>query len=317
MKYNAVELRNGQLQKADGGVWKQIVEHRYLYLLLLPLIAFYIIFTYVPMYGVTLAFKTFDYSKGIIGSPWNNFQNFKDVLGNVGFLYAFRNTLLISFGRLIIEFPIPIIMALMLNEITRNKLKRVYQTIFTFPHFLSWVILSGIVVSVLSDQGTLNQILLLFGFEKNTIMFNNSSFVGMLFVTNIWKEAGWSTILYLAAIAGINPELYESATVDGANRFQQMRAITWPTVKTTATILLVLAVGGVMNGGFDQVFNLYNPIVYKFSDIIDTYVYRSAFVDATGFGFTTTVGFMKSILNFIFLFGADRIVKAMGQEGGL
>lgn len=306
-----------QLQKVKGGLWKQIVEHRYLYILLLPLVAFYIIFAYVPMYGVTLAFKTFDYSKGIMGSPWNNFQNFKDVLDSVGFLYAFRNTLLISFGRLIIEFPIPIIMALMLNEIVRNKIKRLYQTIFTFPHFLSWVILSGIIVSVLSDQGTLNQILLLFGFEKNTVMFNNSSFVGMLFVTSIWKEAGWSTILYLAAIAGINPELYEAATVDGANRFQQMRAITWPTVKTTATILLVLAVGGVMNGGFDQIFNLYNPTVYKFSDIIDTYVYRSAFVDATGFGYTATVGFMKSILNFVFLFGADRIVKAMGQEGGL
>ena len=208
-------------------------------------------------------------------------------------------------------------MALMLNEITKNKVKRIYQTIFSFPHFLSWVILSGIIISVLSDQGILNQLLLLLGFEKNSIMLNSSSFVAMLFITSIWKEAGWSTILYLAAIAGINPELYEAATVDGATRFQQMKAITWPTVKNTATILLVLAVGGVMNGGFDQIFNLYNPTVYKYADIIDTYVYRSAFVDGTGFGFTTTVGFMKSILNFIFLFGADRVVKAMGQEGGL
>lgn len=313
----AAEFQSGQLQKSGGGQWKKIMEHKYLYILLLPLIAFYIIFAYTPMYGVTLAFKTFDYSKGILGSPWNDFQNFKDVLDNIGFLYAFRNTLLISFGRIIFEFPVPIVMALMLNEITKNKVKRIYQTIFTFPHFLSWVILSGIIISVLSDQGILNQLLLLLGFEKNSIMLNSSSFVAMLFITSIWKEAGWSTILYLAAIAGINPELYEAATVDGATRFQQMKAITWPTVKNTATILLVLAVGGVMNGGFDQIFNLYNPTVYKYADIIDTYVYRSAFVDGTGFGFTTTVGFMKSILNFIFLFGADRVVKAMGQEGGL
>jgi putative aldouronate transport system permease protein len=267
------------------------------------------------MYGVTLAFKTFNYSKGILGSPWNNFQNFKDILRTPFFFRAFRNTCLISFGRLLIEFPIPIIMSLLLNEISRFRLKRVYQTIFTFPHFLSWIILSGIIRNLLNDQGVVNQILLALGKERNTILSQSPSFISMLFVSNIWKEAGWSTILYLAAIAGINPELYEAATVDGANRWQQVWVVTWPAVKSTATILLILAVGGIMNGGFDQIFNLYNPLVIPQVDIIDTYVYRSAFVDATGFGFSTTVGMMKSIVNFILLFGANKLVKLMGSEG--
>ncbi|MDR2375373.1 MAG: ABC transporter permease subunit [Treponema sp.] len=296
-------------------LWKDICAYKYVYLLVLPIVVYYIIFAYVPMYGITLAFKTFNYSKGILGSPWNNFQNFKTILKNPFFFRAFRNTCLISFGRLLIEFPIPIIMSLLLNEISRYRLKRVYQTIFTFPHFLSWVILSGIIISMLNDRGLVNQVLLALGKEKNSILIQPSSFVGMLFVTNIWKEAGWSTILYLAAIAGINPELYEAATVDGANRWQQVWVVTWPAVKSTATILLILAVGGIMNGGFDQIFNLYNPMVIPNADIIDTYVYRSAFIDATGFGFSTTVGMMKSIVNFLLLFGANKAVKLMGSEG--
>jgi putative aldouronate transport system permease protein len=305
------------LQASQNNLWKRVREYRYLYLLLLPLIAFYLIFSYVPMYGITLAFKTFDYSKGIIGSPWNGFQNFREVFADVDFLNAFRNTVVISLGRLLIEFPVPIVLALLLNEISKSRLKRVYQTILTFPHFLSWVVLSGIIISIFSDQGTANQILGVLGMEKNQVLAQNGSFVALLFISNIWKEAGWSTILYLASIAGINPELYEAAVIDGANRFQQMKAITWPTVKSTALILLILAVGNVMNGGFDQIFNMYNPGVYERADIIDTFVYRSAFTDSSGFGFTTTVGLMKSVVNFILLYGTNAIVKAMGGEGGI
>jgi putative aldouronate transport system permease protein len=305
------------LQASQNNLWKRVREYRYLYLLLLPLIAFYLIFSYVPMYGITLAFKTFDYSKGIIGSPWNGFQNFREVFADVDFINAFRNTVVISLGRLLIEFPVPIVLALLLNEISKSRLKRVYQTILTFPHFLSWVVLSGIIISIFSDQGTANQILGVLGMEKNQVLAQNGSFVALLFISNIWKEAGWSTILYLASIAGINPELYEAAVIDGANRFQQMKAITWPTVKSTALILLILAVGNVMNGGFDQIFNMYNPGVYERADIIDTFVYRSAFTDSSGFGFTTTVGLMKSVVNFILLYGTNAIVKAMGGEGGI
>ncbi|WP_063891789.1 ABC transporter permease [Paenibacillus sp. Soil787] len=298
-------------------LWKEILKHKYLYLLLAPTVIFFIVFSYIPMYGVVLAFKEFDYSKGILGSPWNNFANFRAVIFDADFQRAFRNTIMIGLGRLVIEFPIPIVLALLLNEIARSKMKRVYQTVFTFPHFISWVVLSGIVIGIFSDQGVANQILAVLGMKKNSILIDNASFVGLIFLSNIWKEVGWSSILFLAAIAGINPELYEAASVDGANRFQKMKAITWPTVKAAALILLILAVGHLMNGGFDQIFNLYNPIVYKYSDIIDTYVYRSAFVDTTGFGFSTTVGLLKSVINFAFLFGTNFIVKKMTDEGGI
>jgi putative aldouronate transport system permease protein len=282
-----------------------------------PTVLFFLIFAYVPMYGVILAFKDFNYSLGIMNSPWNHFQNFRDVLGDPNFIHAFNNTLLISFGRLLIEFPIPILLAIMLNEMRNARLKRIYQTVFTFPHFISWVVLSGIITSILSDQGILNQILQLFGWGKNTILINNDSFLALLFTSNIWKEAGWSSIIYLAAIAGINPELYEAAAIDGANRYQQMKAVTWPVLRNTAAILLILAVGGIMNGGFDQIFNLYNPAVYDRSDILDTYVYRSAFVDSTGFGYSTTVGLLKSVINCLLLFGANFVVKHVMKEEGL
>ncbi|MDR3173741.1 MAG: ABC transporter permease subunit [Treponema sp.] len=294
---------------------RRIYTHRYLYILVLPLAAFYIIFSYLPIYGIQLVFKTFSYAKGITGSSWNNFQNFRDVLSAPLFFRAFRNTCLISLGRLIIEFPIPIILSLLLNEISRYRLKRIYQTIFTFPHFLSWIVMSGIVINMLSDRGVVNQILLLMGRGKNQFLINPVQFLGLIFGSNIWKEAGWSTIIYLAAIAGINPEIYEAAIVDGANRWQQIWVVTWPAIRNTAVFLLILAVGNTMNGGFDQIFNLYNPIVYNYADIIDTYVYRTAFADFTGFGYSTTVGFMKSIINFLLLFGADRAAKFLGYEG--
>ncbi|KRE48480.1 ABC transporter permease [Paenibacillus sp. Soil724D2] len=307
----------GRLKGKTNRKWQEIVRHKYFYLMVFPTVLFFLIFAYVPMYGVILAFKDFNYSLGIMNSPWNNFQNFRDVLGDPKFLHAFNNTLLISFGRLLIEFPIPILLAILLNEMRHRKLKRIYQTVFTFPHFISWVVLSGIITSILSDQGVLNQILQLFGWGKNTILVHDGSFLALLFTSNIWKEAGWSSIIYLAAIAGINPELYEAAAIDGATRYQQMKAITWPVIRTTAAILLILAVGGIMNGGFDQIFNLYNPAVYERADILDTYVYRSAFVDSTGFGYSTTVGLLKSVINCLLLFGANYFVKHVLKEEGL
>jgi putative aldouronate transport system permease protein len=297
--------------------WLEVVRHKYFYLMILPTVLYFLIFAYVPMYGVILAFKDFNYMLGIMNSPWNNFQNFRDVLADSNFWHAFNNTLLISFGRLVIEFPIPILLAILLNEMRLGRLKRIYQTVFTFPHFISWVVLSGIITNILSDQGVLNQILQLFGFEKNSILLDNGSFLALLFASNIWKEAGWSCIIYLAAIAGINPELYEAASIDGANRYQKMKAITWPVLRNTAAVLLILAVGNIMNGGFDQIFNLYNPAVYERSDILDTFVYRSAFVDATGFGYSTTVGLLKSVVNCMLLFGANFFVKRFMKEEGL
>jgi putative aldouronate transport system permease protein len=293
----------------------RIYEHRYVYILILPLVLFYAVFCYAPMYGIQLVFKTFNFSKGITGSPWNNFANFKNVFSDPTFYRAFTNTCIISLGRLVIEFPIPIIAALMLNEISKYKVKRLYQTIYTFPHFLSWIVMAGIITNILSDRGVVNQILVMLGQEKNSVLFRPNSFLGLIFASSIWKEAGWDSILYLAAITAVNPELYEAAMVDGANRWQRLWVITWPAVKSTALILLILKVGNTMNGGFDQIFNMYNPLVYSRADIIDTFTYRAAFQDSTGFGFSTTVGFTKSVINFALLYGANTIVKKIGGEG--
>ncbi|MEK3697905.1 ABC transporter permease subunit [Paenibacillus sp. FSL R10-2199] len=281
------------------------------------MIIYFIVFSYIPMYGILLAFKEFDYSKGILGSPWNHFENFRIVLSDQNFHQAFRNTILIGLGRLLIEFPVPIIVAILLSELPFKRLKKFYQTALTFPHFISWIVLSGILIGLLGDQGVINQLLSLLGFEKNTILSNSGLFTALIFISNIWKEAGWSAIIYLAAIAGVNMELYEAVTVDGANRFQKVKAVTWPAVKAAALILLVLAVGNLLNGGFDQIFNLYNPIVADYSEILDTYVYKTAFIDATGFGYSTTVGLLKSVISFVFLFSTNAIVNKMSDGGGL
>lgn len=306
---------SAEKERAKRALWHRIYEYRQFYIMLIPMVLFYIVFCYGPMYGITLAFKEFNFAKGIMGSPWNHFENFRKVFSNADFWLAFKNTLVISAGRLLIEFPVPIILSLLLNEIGKSKLKRVYQTVLTFPHFLSWVVLGGITVTLFQDQGIVNQILLAAGGGKNTVLMNGNAFRILIFGSNIWKEAGWSTILYLAAIAGINPELYEAAKVDGANRWQQMLHITWPCIKSTACILLILQVGSAMNGGFDQIFNMYNSAVYEKVDIIDTYVYRSAFQSADGFGYTTAVGLTKSVINFFLLYATNKIVSETNGTG--
>lgn len=296
-------------------IFKEVAKHKYLYLLIAPVLVYYILFAYLPMYGIILAFKDFDYSKGITGSPWVGFKHFHEVFQYSDFWKAFNNTLIISGGRLLFEFPAPIILALLLNEMTRNRLKKFYQTVLTFPHFLSWVILGGIITNLLGDSGVFNQLLLSLGFEKINVLVDPSSFRYLLFISDTWREIGWSAILYLAAIAGINPELYEAAHVDGANRFQQLKAVTWPSIRYTASILFILAVGNAMNGGFDQIFNLYNSVVYDVADVLDTYVYRFTFITGDSFSISTAVGLIKSIINFALLFGANYLVRYFGEEG--
>ncbi|WP_139996473.1 MULTISPECIES: ABC transporter permease [Paenibacillus] len=294
---------------------KEMYKHRFLYILLLPTLLFYVLFQYVPMYGVLLAFKEYHIREGILSSPWVGLANFRELVNQSDFWQAFTNTIIISCGRIIFEFPTAIILALLINEVTKEKFKKFYQTVYTFPHFISWVIISGIMFNFLSESGVLNQIIASFGFDKQTFMTDPGLFRPILFLSSMWKEIGWSAIIYLAAIAGINPELYEAARIDGANRFQQLMAVTWPSIRGTAAILMILAVGNAMNGGFEQVFNLYNPGVYETGDIIDTYLYRSAFGDGLSFGVTTAVGLFKAVLNFILLYSANFMVKRLGGEG--
>jgi putative aldouronate transport system permease protein len=293
------------------------VYYRMFYLLLLPVVIYFALFAYIPMYGVTLSFKKFMYNEGIMGSPWVGFDNFKFIFQYSSFWVAFRNTIIISVGRLVIEFPMAIILALLLNEIARSKFKRVYQTIFTFPHFLSWVVLGGVLVNILGNTGAVHTILAQIGLKDVSFLTNPDMFRPMLYITSIWKEAGWGAIIYLAAIAGISPELYEAAYMDGANRWKQMLHITWPSISGVTAMMLILAVGGIMNGGFDQIFNLYSPGVYGVADILDTFMYRLSFSGTVnlGFGIITAVGLLKSVISLFLLVLANYLVKRMGQEG--
>jgi len=306
------------LDTRRGTLWKRMWDYKYCYILVLPLLIFYVLFEYVPLYGLLLAFKEFNFTKGILGSEWVGLANFREIFRLDDFWVAFRNTVIIAFGRLIFEFPVPILIALLLNEVRRARLKKFYQTVYTFPHFLSWVIISGIMFNFLGTFGVLNQILEMLGLEKLNLLVDPSSFRGLIFGSSLWKDMGWGTIIYLAAMAGINPALYEAASMDGANRFHQMLHITWPALKSTVAILFILNVGGMMSsggGGFDQIFNLYNPAVYEKADILDTYVYRRTFAVGESYGTSTAVGLFKSVINFALLYAANRAAKRLGQEG--
>lgn len=232
------------------------------------------------------------------------------------FSRVFVNTLVIAFGRLLFEFPVPIVFAILINEVGKKKLKSMYQIVYTFPHFLSWVIISGIMINFLGNMGIFNLMLDAVGLQKMNLLVDAGLFKGLLFGTSIWKEMGWGTVIYLAALAGINPELYEAAGIDGANRFQKIKAITWPALKGTVMVLLILALGNIMGGaGFDQIFNMENSAVRDSSEILDTYIYRATFLQGLGFGFTTAVGLFKSVINCIMLIIAHYIVKSRGHGG--
>ena len=297
---------------------RQMWDYRWIYLMLIPVLAYFIIFKYVPMYGIQLAFKDYKLA-GIAASPWNNFEHFKFMMGEPQFLPALRNTLIISAYRILFGFPFPIILAIAINEVYMPRYKRVLQTIYTFPHFLTWVIMGGIMLNLLGSSGMVRKVTELINpaaAENWNLMYNKDSFRALLVISDIWKESGWGTIIYLAAITGIDQSLYEAATIDGCNRFQKIWYITLPGMINMIAIQFVLRVGAVMEGGFDQVFNLYTAPVYETGDIIDTYIYRLSFVKSTGInlGFTTAVGLFKNVVNFALLMLANTVTKALGQE---
>ena len=266
------------------------------------------------MYGITIAFREFSY-RNPFGGDWVGLKYFKEMMRDTQFWVSFKNTLQISLGRLIFEFPAPIILALLLNEMWGARLKRVYQTVFTFPHFLSWVVGAGIVVNLIAESGAMNQILGAVGLPKLSILTNPSAFRPMLYISNLWKEAGWSAIIYLAAITSINPELYEAAYVDGAGRFQRMFHITLPSIRGTIGVLLILAIANIANAGFDQIFNLYNALVYDVADILDTYIYRRTFVSGLSFSSSAAQGIFKSVINLILLVTANTLTKKISGQG--
>lgn len=301
-------------KRSKKRLWEEIKKNKYIYMLLVPGLIYFIIFSYAPMYGLTIAFKDFKIRPGILGSPWIGFANFERIFKDYEFYLALKNTLIISFGRIIIQFPVPIILALLLNELKEGIYKKTLQTVLTFPNFLSWVVVSSILINLLSSGGAINNLLAVFDMPRQDFLANTKIFRPLLYATDIWKSAGWSSIIYLAAISTISPELYEVATIDGAGRWKKMLYITWPSIRPTVVIMLILAVGGVMNAGFDQIFNMQNPAVQQVSDIIDTYIYRITFKTGTDFSFSTGVGLFKAVTNFILLFSFDKLSKIISRQ---
>ena len=319
MSNKVVVINNSDLRQGPRkSLMRQIFYNRYLYLLFLPALLYYVIFSYLPMYGTILAFKEFDYSKGIINSPWASMyglKHFYDLISDTFFMKALLNTMIISIGRLVFEFPVGIILALLINELRGSKYKRFVQTVFTFPHFLSWVVVMGVFFNLLSDSGVINEIIAALGFQKVHLLTQASTFRSLLYLTDNWKEAGWGTIIYLAAISGVSQELYEAAVMDGAKRLQLVRYITMPAIVSVIGVLLILSIANIMNAGFDQIFNMYNAAVYNVSDIIDTYVYRRTFISGSDFASSTAIGLFKSVINFALLITANTLVKKSSGKG--
>lgn len=296
-------------------LWKRILLNWQVYVLLLPGLIWYTIFCYMPMGGLSLAFKTYKANLGIWMSPWVGLQNYEFVFRDPDFFRALGNTVVISFCRILFQFPVPIILALLINEIRGQRYKKVLQTIYTFPHFLSWVIVASIMLNLLGNNGTVNAMLGALGIEPINFLGDEKIFRPMLYITENWKGAGWSAIIYMAAISGIDTEQYEAADIDGAGRLMKMVYITLPCIKPTIVVMFILAVGGIMNAGFDQIFNLSNPAVRDVSDILDTYIYRITFQSSADFSFSTAIALFKSVINFIFLISCDRISKLVGENG--
>ncbi|WP_438446392.1 ABC transporter permease [Gorillibacterium sp. sgz5001074] len=279
-----------------------------LHLFLLPAMLISIVFHYIPMFGVVIAFKDYKPWLGIWKSEWVGMDHFRYFFSFPDTTQIIWNTLIIAVSKTVTNLFVPVIFALLLNEVAKVTFKRVVQTLVYMPHFLSWVILGGIFIDLLSVQGGIvNRFLSMFGVDPIFFLGSNHWFRPTLVITDVWKEFGFAAIVFLSALAGVNPNLYEAAEIDGANRWKQMIHITLPAIGPIFTVVATLALGRVLNAGFDQIYNLYNPLVYESGDIIDTFVYRSGLVGGQ-FGFATAVGLFKSVIGFVLVVTSYRIL---------
>lgn len=290
--------------------WVSQVRRNYdLYLLMVPGLVFLLIFKYTPIYGLVIAFQDFNIFKGIGGSEWVGLAQFERLFTSRDLARVLTNTLLISLYKIVILFPIPIFIAVLLNEVAKMWFKRVVQTIIYLPHFLSWVIIAGLFVNILSPStGIVNQVISFFGGEPINFFMDNDYFRSVVVATAGWKEAGWNAIIFIAAIAGLDPELYEAAKLDGANRIQMMWTITLPGIASTIILMLILRIGNVLEAGTEQILLLYNATVYETGDVIGTYIYRMG-LTSMEYSFSTAVGLFESIIGFILVVGGNQMAK--------
>ena len=292
--------------KAD---WKKYWQ---LYLLVIPLILFYIIWCYGPLYGIQIAFKNFSPRLGISGSKWVGLGNFMSFFNSTYVWRIIRNTVFINFYNLVFGFPLPIIFALMLNEIRRRNFKRTVQTITYMPYFISLVIICGLIRDFGATDGVFGYIAKIFGLAPVNILGDQKYFRTVYVTSEIWQFIGWNSILFMSALTGINSELFEAATIDGAGRFKQIWHVSLPGILPTIAILLVLRIGNMMNVGFEKIILLYNPVIYETADVISSFVYRKGIIDAN-FGYATAVGLFNSLVNFVLVVVANKASAVMTE----
>jgi len=301
-----------RFQETAAVLGKDFKKNKLLYLLSLSGVAYYLIFKYIPMYGALIAFKEFSPTKGILGSPWVGFKHFVDFFQSYYFWRILRNTIMINVYELLFAFPAPIILALLLNEVRKTMFKRMVQTVTYLPHFVSIVVICGMLVDFSSKDGLLNTILGWFGAEPQNLLLNPDLFRTIYIGSGIWQGIGWGSIIYLAALTAIDPQLYDAATVDGANRWKQMVHVTLPGIMPTIVILLILQIGGMMNVGFEKIILLYNPQTYETADVISSFVYRRGILEAN-YSHSTAVGLFNATINFALLILANRVSRKVSE----
>lgn len=294
---------------------KQLRTNIWLYILVVPGIVYFLIFKYLPMGGLIIAFKDFNPFLGFLRSPWVGTEHFARLFSNNDFIMLFRNTLLISLYKIVFYFPVPIIIALLLNEIRLKLFKRTVQTLIYIPHFFSWVVISGIFYILFTTEGGfVNHLIEYFGGSSINFLGSKEWIRSLLTTQTLWRDAGWGTILYLAAITTIDPQLYEAAKIDGAGRFRLMWHVTLAGMRSTIVILLILQIGHFMDLGFEQIYNMLNPLNREYADVFDTYVYVAG-IQQGQFSYSTAIGMFKSTIGLILVLGANYLVRKFGEEG--
>nr|MDH3153516.1 sugar ABC transporter permease [Bacillus licheniformis] len=302
-------------KKRKTRFWEKLLQQKYLYLMILPGLIYFLLFKYVPMWGIVIAFQDYQPFLGITGSEWVGFKHFERLFTEPTFFMLLKNTLILFFLNLVVFFPIPIILALLLNEVRVALFKKFVQTLIYIPHFMSWVIVVSLSFVLLTvDGGLINEIIAYFGGEKINFLLNESWFRPMYILQVIWREAGWSTIIYLAAITAVDPQLYEAAKMDGANRLRRMWHVTLPAIRSVIVVLLILKIGDTLELGFEHVYLLLNATNREVAEIFDTYVYTAGLKQGQ-FSYSTAVGLFKATVGLILVVFANRMAKKFGEEG--
>lgn len=294
-------------------LWKKALKNYELYLFLLPTLLYFAVFQYGPMYGVQIAFKNFIAVKGITGSPWVGFTHFERFFNSAQFTVILKNTLLLSLYELLVAFPIPIVLALMINQVASQRFKKLVQTVTYAPHFISVVVIVGMLYLFLSPRsGLVNEVIRLLGGEPIFFMGSAEWFKSLFVFSGVWQNAGWSTIIYLAALTAVNPDLHEAAIMDGASKFQRVLHIDIPSIMPTIMILLILNIGSFMSVGFEKIYLMQNSLNLDSSEVIQTYVYKTGLLGAQ-YSYSTAIGLFNAVINFVLLLSVNRLAKRMKQ----